>query len=724
MERESSSTKRFSKGRQDVPDILLFANEETKQKAIKEKSDDRRYRHGMVIVESKRWQRPLDRGEQSDRLDPGTPSNQILRYLSRVDVASDGAIQWGMLTNGRYWRLYYQKARSRSEEFIEFDLATLVGMEGLTSDMFSPESQSTAHYLKVFYLLFSRSSFLPTKDDAQGLTFHAIALNESRLWEERVSQDLGNLVFEKLFPGLVSALAQHDPETPDSLNIGYLESVRRDAMVLLYRLLFVMYAEDRNLLPVRDSRYDDYSARKIRINIAKRIDKDDVFSDTAKRYYTHLKDLFTAIGEGDPSIGLPPYNGGLFDDDLHPILGRALLPDAIMAPLIDSLSRRKVDMFPQWINYRDLSVQHLGSVYEKLLEYTVVTDKENKIQIQPSIYARKGSGSYYTHDDLVQLIIEETVTPLIGEIVCEFDQQQKAYKRKRNPLQEKIKNLKDFDPATRILELKICDPAMGSGHFLVSLVDFIADRTLELMESAPAMVTWADEAAYRSPLERRLQDIREHILSSAHENNWTIDAEQLDDRHLVRRMILKRVIYGVDKNPVAVELAKVALWLHTFTVGAPLSFLDHHLVVGDALHGEHIQDVLDDLREFGAMFQQNVITRIGVAAESMARLSEITDVDIAEVKDSRSLFGDIHKELDPLDSLLDFWQTLRWITPIKIKDKWQKKLHDGLPELMDGKFGDILDVISSRHIAAQHTRDMAAGEALYKLLGKTRQLAE
>src|SRR3546814_13974176 len=95
-------------------------------------------------------------------------------------------------------------------------------------------------------------------------------------------------------------------------------------------------------------------------------------------------------------------------------------------------------------------------------------------------------------------------------------------------------------------------------------------------------------AHYRSPVAREIEHLRERILARAQDARWSVDPALLDDRHLVRRMILKRVVYGVDKNPMAVELAKLALWLHTFTVGAPLSFLDHHLRCGDSLYGERL----------------------------------------------------------------------------------------------------------------------------------------
>ncbi|HPE71017.1 MAG TPA: hypothetical protein PK018_02435 [Candidatus Competibacter sp.] len=280
------------KGCQDVPDVLLFADTATKQAALAERKDEQRYRHGAAIVECKRWRRPLDRGDRTDPLDANAPSNQMLRYLSRVEVASERAIQWGLLTNGRYWRLYFQGARSRSEEFLELDVALLAGMKGLQVELFDASGQDAEHFLAVFYLLFGRAGFVPQPKDPENRAFLFIALAETRRWEERVSQDLGELVFERLFPRLVTAMAQRDPTASQPPTADDLDAVRREALILLYRLLFVLYAEDRNLLPVHDRRYDDYSLRKIREDVSRRLDACDVFSTSARRYCNDLKDLF------------------------------------------------------------------------------------------------------------------------------------------------------------------------------------------------------------------------------------------------------------------------------------------------------------------------------------------------------------------------------------------------------------------------------------------------
>ncbi|KHD06789.1 hypothetical protein PN36_25550 [Candidatus Thiomargarita nelsonii] len=692
-----------AKGRYDIPDGLLFPDSQAKTAALAEKKDETRYRFGIVILESKRWQRALDRADKTDTL--GTPSTQILRYLSRAEVISERRIQWGILTNGRYWRLYWQGARSRSEDFLEIDLAIAIGMANLKMPPGSVEAENPEHFLKVFYLLFRRSAFLPQPTGQS--SFHQLALDEGQHWQTIVSQDLGDVVFTQVFPTLVKAFIQHDPQAPQPLTLDYLETVRRAALTLLYRLLFLFYAEDRNLLPIHEIRYAHYALRKIRHDIAQFIDDGDGFSATGIRYYRILQDIYRAIAQGDASIGLPPYNGGLFDK--HPLLERTLLPDAPFAILIDKLSRRK----SQWINYRDLTVQQLGSIYERLLEFVVVGNNANDITIQPNIYARKGSGSYYTHDDVVKLVITETLEPLIEERVAAFEDLTTKSKR--------LQQLETLDPASRLLDLKICDPAMGSGHFLVSLVDYLADQILEQMANSNAVVTWT---TYQSPLIQRIENIRQQIIAAAEAQKWTIDRHQLDDRHIVRRMILKRVIYGVDKNPMAVELAKVALWLHTFTVGAPLSFLDHHLRCGDSLFGEWVGVVSKDLHEMGALFMQNALAGMSAATSMMNEISELTDADIAEVTQSKYLFESVDKTLKPLHQLLDFWHALRWLSPRKFNQNGKQFPYPGLAPLLSGRFGDIMTVVSQGQVTSDKQKNKKEVAAINDLLLQTRAIAQ
>ncbi|MFO1285814.1 MAG: hypothetical protein U1F49_04260 [Rubrivivax sp.] len=678
------------KRREDVPDILLFADTASRSAALAETRDDRRYRHGLAILEAKRWLRPLDRGDAGEPADPGAPSSQMLRYLSRADVTSDRAVKWGVLSNGGTWRLYWQDARSRAEEFFELDVAALVGVAGVAAE---PDAFEPAHGLRLFFLLFNRAAFLTQTWDAQGRSFHAYARNEARLYEEKVSRDLGQRVFDDIFPKLAHALAKGDLQarlektgygsfTRQRYTADYLAEVREATLILLYRLLFLFYAEDRRLLPVDDPRYRAYSVRALREDVRDKVEAGAKWSSTMSRLWLALKGAFQLIDDGDDSIGMPAYNGGLFNRGRSLLLERTTVPDVVLAPIIDALSRRTEDVLHGWINYRDLSVSHLGGIYERLLEYSLVHEVQaeddyrdkpeiDRIVARPASFARKTSGSYYTHDDLVRLILRESVGLLADERQAAFEKLVAAWKKKASLTPADWERLDAADPASAMLELKVCDPAMGSGHFLVALVDFLADRVLEAATAAHLLVAaqpWAAHLVERgrpweSPLVARIAHIRAAIRKQASEHGWQVTDAQLDDRHIVRRMVLKKSLFGVDKNAMAVELAKTALWLHTFTVGAPLSFLDHHLKHGDSLHGEKLADVQRGLQALGMLFQQAEMQRLEFAAKNLAQVAEFTDVDIAEVRLSKQLADEAEAKVAPLHALLDFWRALRWLVP-------------------------------------------------------------
>jgi hypothetical protein len=662
------------KGREDVPDGLLFKDSAAKAQANRTAEEWRRYEFGLAVIESKRWNRPLDR-RSGRRGEETAPSTQMLRYLRRIEDLTTGKLRWGMLTNGARWRLYYQGARSVAEQFFEIDLTAVLGLEGQDGGLFALTADERRHWLRVFLLIFRRESFIGTPSDAR--TFHQRALQEGRFYEERVAANLSNLVFGEVFPQLARAIAAAAPDAP-------LPDVRDAALILLYRLLFILYAEDRDLLPVRDSRYSDYGLReKVRSDVGQRKDRNDTFSNTAARYWSVLDDLCRAIDNGDSSIGLPPYNGGLFERDRTPLLIRVRLDDAVMANVIDALSFERTPEGRRYINYRDLSVQQLGSIYERLLEHEVIREG-HAVAIRPNVFARKASGSYYTHDDLVGLIIRETIDPLVAKRLEDFSATAEEQASSTKPENQRLGALKRNDPAEKLLELKICDPAMGSGHFLVSLVDYLADQVITAMAEAEAMVPWSH---YISPLSDRIEAIRNTILGNAEQRGWTVDPTQLDDRHIIRRMVLKRCIYGVDKNLMAVELAKVALWLHTFTVGAPLSFLDHHLRCGDSLFGMWVKSGVDKASSFGApLFLHEPMKQALGAASAMQIIEGLTDAEIAEAHRSADVFAAVQNMTAPLDALLCLLHAFDWL---EINTRANRVV---LESFFTGQFGDPVQI--------------------------------
>lgn len=663
------------KGRKDLADALLFGDAMAKDTARKLPSAER-FRHGLVVVENEARDTALDRAAGKGE----APASQIMRYVVRADAASGGACRWGLLTNGRLWRLYSARARARAEGFVEFDLPALVSMLPPSS----PAGARADHWLRVFLLLFGRDAHLAR--GAEGRTFLDDAVDEGRRYEARVTSALADAVFDTVFPRLVAALAEHDPEAKVA-DAAWREAAREAALRLLYRLLFVLYAEDRDLLPVMNSGYAPYSLRKMRAEAADILDHGKALSPKRVTWWASLRELFRAIAEGDASMGLPPYNGGLFNTEPDEVLGRVALPDTVLVGVVDAMGREGDLGARRWINYRDLSVQQLGTVYENLLERDVVQDGAGGVALRANAYARKTSGSYYTPPELVALVLRRAVGPLLAERREAFMAKAAALASDTRPKAERLRDLLAHDPATSFLDLRVLDPAMGSAHFLVALVDYLTDAVLAATGEAAAAVTWAD---YRSPLLERLEAIRAEIKANAAKGGWPVDDAQLDDRHLVRRFVLKRVVHGVDLNPMAVELAKLSLWLHSFTVGAPLSFLDHHLRCGDSLLGEFVGPWEEDLRARYGLTLASTIAAAQAAASGMALVEQAADADIAGVDASARAFAGVEQDTGPLRALLDLYHAARWLPAETPADAVARAT------LFDGSYGDLVAIAEGK----------------------------
>ena len=199
-----------------------------------------------------------------------------------------------------------------------------------------------------------------------------------------------------------------------------------------------------------------------------------------------------------------------------------------------------------------------------------------------------------------------------------------------------------------LFDLAILDPAMGSGHFLVEVVDYTTDRTLEFLSA----FTW-------HPVVAHLESMRQTILQEMNEQGVTIDPDRLTDVNLLKRHVLKRCVYGVDLNPMAVELAKVSLWLDCFTLGAPLSFLDHHLRCGNSLIGATVEEVRsvidqDQLTLFGSRFAGLVL-----ASDLMRHVGELSDITTAQLRESQAEYQKASDALLPYKRILDIY-TSQW----------------------------------------------------------------
>ena len=521
------------------PDYAFFASGDAHGAALTDINTNEFFRTAHAVGDAKKWSRNLDRKTQDggDPFNNQNPNYQIDFYLRGADK------DWGILTNGGQWRLYHRQTSYRLDSFYEVDLAALLTGNG------------DLNAFRYFYCLFRRDAFIP---DPSGTSFLDHILTESLQYTVAVSDDLKNRVYDAL--RLLIGGFLDFPRNDFDRASPPLEEIQTNCLILLYRILFILYAESRDLLPLDNRDYAmQYSLDHLATDSHETLDSGTAFAPGASLYWTRLQQLFTLINDGWEDH-IPQYNGGLFNLQQHPFLERYGIDDEALAKVIERLTRTEEG---ERIAYRDLDVRHLGNIYEGLLEYQpkiasedlVIVSKKGNETVAPKksspkheiaysegeVYLltdngeRKATGSYYTPDYIVRYIVENTLAPL-----CEG------------------KSVEE------ILSLKVLDPATGSGHFLVGVVDYLAEELITHPDAPHMTETGSDETelAY-----------------------W-------------RRRVVESCVYGVDLNPMAVELAKLSLWLHTVAKGEPLSFLDHHIRCGNSLIGAKIENLsnLPELR--------------------------------------------------------------------------------------------------------------------------------
>ncbi|SEH52571.1 N-6 DNA Methylase [Halopenitus malekzadehii] len=600
-------------------DELLFETPTDRREAAKIYLDTQDttdlFERGVGIVEAKQWDADFT-VQFSEQRPYRNASHQTKHYLENTPPN----IQWGVLTNGRKWRLYGTNDYE-TQTYYEVDLPELLQRGDLEA-------------FKYFYVFFRPAAFR----ESSGTRFLDEVWSES----ETASQELGESLQDNVFTAL-RVLGRGFVETNAALDIDpddeeALDELKEQSLVFLYRLMFVLYAESRGLIhPDNQSAQDEYdqnfSLDELRLDIHDTIGEvdegfEDEFSDYSTTMWSRLEDLFRLIDEGEEDLGIPPYNGGLFDHEAHDFLTDHEVSNQYLAEVIYRLSTTQNDEGRYVLaDYADLDTRHLGSVYEGLLEHqfriapeqymavaedgsqvwkpaTEVSDSEAVENVPVGgLYVvndegeRKATGAYYTPDYVVTYIVEETVGPLVEEIREDLIDQ-------------------GFEPGTqeyigpffrRVTDLKILDPAMGSGHFLTKATGYLSEQVMAEVREAESEFGVA-----------------------------------FDEQH-IRREIAKECIYGVDLNGMAVELAKLSMWLETLSADRPLAFLDHHFKQGNSLVGsdlEAIEELESDaaseddqysLAEFGATREGTIERLMDVYSEFLAIENETVE-DVHEMK--------------------------------------------------------------------------------------------
>jgi type I restriction-modification system DNA methylase subunit len=637
-------------------DRLLFESGEDRVDAIERREDgdiEGTFNLASAVLEAKQWNTDFTKrfSEQRSYRDA---SHQIKYYLEQ----SSENLQWGVLTDGRKWRLYGTKDYA-TEIYYEVDLPELL-------------DSGTLEQFKYFYAFFRPEAFHETA----GTSFLDTVWNESETAAQELGEDLQDNVFTALRVLGEGFIHQNDLDIdPDDEDAR--AELKEQSLVLLYRLMFVLYAESRGLIrpddeAARDEYEEHFSLDQLRAEIHEAIQEGDTYEDYSgysTKMWSQLQNLFELVDEGNEDLDIPPYNGGLFDDDEHEFIAENEVADRHIAEVIHRLGTT-IDEDGDYVlaDYADLDTRHLGSIYEGLLEHefriadeqyaavsedggqvwkpatevsvadAVETVEEGELYVVNDDGERKATGAYYTPDYVVSYIVEETVDPLLDDIKAELE----------------ADGLEPSEPEyfrrfwQSVKDLEILDPAMGSAHFLTSATGYLTEQVMEVV---------------------REQEIQGY-----------------DEQHL-RREIAKECIYGVDINGMAVELGKLSMWLETLAADQPLAFLDHHLKDGNSLVGSDITEVLsDDVDDEGGqltLMQAAARARKNTLEHVMDLMQELLAIDNETLDDIKSM-EDLYDEIrdDPL------YQRLFEIANVHTAEEFGLDVPEGVYEEMAGAIED------------------------------------
>ncbi len=532
------------------------------------------------------------------------PANATLRMSAHAMVQEYLNLTeqlYGVVTNGRVIRILRDSSRLIKQSYLEFDLDRIF-TDGLFADF------------AVMYRLL-HATRLPVSAEAAAESLIEKLHQDSLDSGARIREGLSRAVEEAIL-AFGNGFLAHPANTQlrERVASGQLapDQYYASLLRLIYRLLFLMVIEERGLVfppratqAQRDTYLRYYSVQRLRTLSEKRYLADKRQSDLWLALLSTFR-LFEADGPGE-KLGLKPLAGDLFRPDAIGELEVSQLSNEALLNCLRSLGLYEHPQNKQLIrvNYAALNVEEFGSVYEGLLEYEPVIESAGPVPLFAFKQGdeRAATGSHYTPDDLVQPLIKHSLDHLIAE------------------------RLKEKDPAAALLDLRVADIACGSGHILLAAARRIATEL--------AVVRTGEEqpspAAYRAAL----------------------------------RDAIRNCIYGVDYNPLAVELCKVALWLEAHNPGEPLNFLDHHIKCGNSIVGFVKREEVDN----------------GVPDEAFAKLpgddAEVGKVIRARNKRERAERNQGKLSFTPareneIKGVLDRWASLAAMperTPAEIDDK-------------------------------------------------------
>ncbi|SNR82460.1 hypothetical protein SAMN04488107_0068 [Geodermatophilus saharensis] len=581
----------------------------------------------------------LDEGETFEvpvpRFDGVSPVAHALAVADREHLS------WVVMTRASEIRLYAARPdtgvgrKGRTETFVEVNLALL------------PDDR--AGYL---HLLFSADALAPAGTLEQ-------ILASSADFAADLAYRLRDRVYREAVPVLARAVAQRLDPDPDEETLA---QAYDQTLNILFRLLFVAYGEDKGLLPYNsNNRYRDHSLKRLARLVSDDINDGRLVYDARQTdLWDDVVQIWEAIHRGNRGWGVPAYNGGLFSsapevNAAGAALAKLRLDNSEFGPALTALlvDTGDADVVGP-VDFRSLSVREFGTIYEGLLESALsvapadlaVDAKGNYVPARAhehvevpagAVYlhnqsgARKATGSYFTKPFAVEHLLDHALEPALDEHLARITQHLDAGD--------------EAAAASAFFDFRCADIAMGSAHFLVAAVDRIEARLSAFLALNPIPAVTAELETLATAAYEALGELK--------------DGVEIETTSLLRRQVGRRCIYGVDRNPIAVELARLAIWIHTFVPGLPLSFLDHNLTVGDSLTGiATVDEALAELTGGGTdapqtLFHDRIVEFLARASKALRRLGTISDATVADVKEARQVHLEAIDQVKPATALFD-----------------------------------------------------------------------
>ena len=604
---------------EDLLAQLGFKQESLDNLTLLLKSDEERTALAVMLQEQ---ETPEGSSERFNQLSP-------LSYA--LNKADNEKLEWVLLLQKDRLRLYATKPigvskRSRTEAFVECQPCLL--------------SEGNAGLL---WLLFSAKALV------EGGTFNQI-LDASRDFAGDLAVKLKGRIYDTVVPalatGIVEARALPSPSKGDVL-LTY-----EMALTVLFRLLFIAYAEDRDLLPYR--RNESYRRRSLKGKARElaKLTAEEGFASAGFRHWEETSQLWRAVSVGDEELGVPSYNGVMFSSDpgeseCGAEIDRIKVRNERMLEVLIGLLLTDGDdgcLVP--VDFRSLSVREFGTIYEGLLEselsiadQDLALDKKGayvpagkgKVKVKKgAVYlhdrsgVRKHSGSYYTPETVVEHLLGGSLEPALDDHFA------------------RLEGVDEVTAAEKFFDFRVADIAMGSGHFLVAALDRIETQMVRELAERPLPGIGKELTALREAARERLGETEREL--------------PIEDGMLLRRLIARRCIYGVDLNQLSVQLARLSIWIHTFVPGLPLSFLDHSLVQGNSVVGiggmDEIGRKLDPDMEPGGLFDFSD-ELLGEARKPLQRLANSRDASIGDIRSAREADEEAKRAVQETAALCD-----------------------------------------------------------------------